>query len=150
MTIRIIVFATLVFTSCITRRTVVYNKSEDIVEYKAFDTLEQFLCRWVKDISKVDDNIYVVIKPHHTDKDQSCLFRIYVRGYTLHSRMELIQNVVRKSNRQIRICGKLYPVIFLPIDQFFTEGDNCDNTLLYPPPLSEFIIVDMNDKSIRR
>lgn len=128
------------------------QKNEPKIVYRVFDNLENLLCKY---INTVDNSKQVGIVINAFD------FEYFNKGENVYELgVEIIDSsytdsIFRRSNRVMSICGKVYPVYFLKIDNVFLlkewernliyDDSSLRKNLLYYIPK---VRVDMGKKKI--
>ncbi len=97
-----------------------------IIVYRVFDSLENMLC---KDLNEgnwrnADSPIFIILDPLKTElastyNSSRHIFRLAIAQWAGYRE----DRIAKISNRKIFICGKLYPVYILNVDDMFVTTE---------------------------
>ncbi len=103
----------------------------NVIVYKVFDSLEMLLCKKIELLGD-NDSVFIMIEPagdfrSRLFQDQQKEDR-YIYNLSIFKKYQYKRDsIFNISNRKIEICGKLYGVFFLRVDDVFRSTEKNRN-----------------------
>ena len=131
------------------------NRSDKIIEYVIFDSLEHLLCDEISLMKQKDrDSICILINPYPDGYKSNIRYKYNIGIYYPYAYQSDSSFFI--SNRKMRICNVLYPVFFPRIDDVFCVEESERNKPFRYADIPEklniylncFFEVDMRKKKV--
>jgi|GEM_PF-3075032 len=135
------------------------SQQKDVIVYRVFDSLEDILCKKMAR-SHCKDSLGILIEPAgdfswHLDKAKEGVYVYNIYVYEM-SHSAYSSSMLYESNRQMQICGHLYPIYFVHFDDVFRQDGKFRNlpyshgylSLNIDIAVLPFLVVDMAKKKV--